>query len=605
MTGSSPARSTGAAGTSPAAIAHHYDVSDDFFRLWLGDEMVYSCAWWVEGDDLDSAQARKLDYFASRMGASAGRLLDVGCGWGALLDRAVRRHKVAGGVGLTLSPAQHAYALARHAPGVDYRLESWVDHEPSAPYDAITCIEATEHFASDALDVDEKVAVYRSFFDRCASWLRPGGRVGLQLICLDNVGHEGSRPGRGPASELIRTQIFPESMPASLSELALAWETDFRVEDFVEHSDQYRRTFRAWMLRARAGARRAEELVGPDVARTFFRYFATGEMFFRLREHALYRVVLSRRPSPKTWSAPPSPRHGGGTVTASASASPAAIQAHYDVSNDFYALWLGPTMAYSSAMWSDGVTLEAAQLAKLDFFAQHLAVGAGAAVLDVGCGWGANLRRLVEEHGASRAVGLTLSPAQHAYVAHDAVPGTDALLEGWEQHVPPTRYDAITSYGAFEHFARDGSTGDERVNAYRRFFARCFDWLRPGGRLGLETIGHDDAPDTSAPLGRGPLGDFVLRLFPESISPHLCEVVLGFEPWFEVELLRSDAADFARTFRAWTLRLRAREAEAAAVVGAETARQFRRYLASAEAQFRLRILTNYRFVLRRRPSVRR
>ena len=120
------------------------------------------------------------------------------------------------------------------------------------PYDAISCIEATEHLASDALGADEKVEVYRAFFHRCAEWLRDDGRLGLQLICLDNVGHEGSRAGRGATSELIRVDIFPESMPASLSELVLGWETDFQLERFLDHHDHYVRTFRAWGLAYRA-----------------------------------------------------------------------------------------------------------------------------------------------------------------------------------------------------------------------------------------------------------------------------------------------------------------------------------------------------------------
>ena len=567
--------------------------------------MVYSCALWDHGDGagddtagLATAQRRKLDHFASRVGARDGHVLDVGCGWGALLDRSVRQHGARGGVGLTLSPAQQAFAAARQVPGVEFRLESWTDHDPAQGYDAITCIEATEHFATDALDADEKVEVYRAFFERCASWLPPGGRVGLQLICLDNVGHRGSRAGRGPASELIRTQIFPESMPASLSELTVAWEPDFRLDEFLEHTAHYGRTFRAWMLRARAAAARADALVGADAVRTFFQYFAAGEVFFRLREHALYRVVLSRRPAPKVWTAPI--KLGPDLPPPAPAASPSAVQSHYDVSNEFYRLWLGPTMAYSSALWADGATLDEAQVAKQDFFARHVTPARGARVLDIGCGWGANLRRMVENHGASHAVGLTLSPAQRRYA-----PDLDIRLEGWQGHEPEAPYDAITSYGAFEHFAADGSRSAERVAAYRAFFEQCFRWLRPGGRLGLETIAHDDAPDTSTPRGRGPLGDFVLELFPESISPHLCELVLGFEPWFEVEVLRSDGADFARTFRAWTAGLRASAAEAEALVGAETVRRFRRYLASSEAQFRLRILPNYRVVLHRRPSVRR
>jgi cyclopropane fatty-acyl-phospholipid synthase-like methyltransferase len=130
------------------------------------------------------------------------------------------------------------------------------------------------------------------------------------------------------------------------------------------------------------------------------------------------------------------------------------------------------------------------------------------------------------------------------------------------------------------------------------------EWLAPGGRLALETIAHDDAPDTDAPLGRGPLGDFVLSLYPESLCPHLGEIVLGFEPFFEVEVLRSDPGDFARTCRVWLTALREHEHEAVAIAGEQVVRQFRRYLASSEIQFRTRIITNYRLVLHRRPDVR-
>jgi len=596
------------AGTSPSAVAHHYDLASEFFALWLGDDLVYSCALWSDDphERLDIAQRRKLDFFAGELGVHGGRVLDIGCGWGALLDRFVASHGAAGGTGLTLSEAQAAFARRRGVRDVDFRFESWVDHEPAAPYDAITCIEATEHLASDRLTADEKVAVYRSFFDRCASWLRDDGRVGLQLICLDNVGHEGSRPGRGASSELIRLDIFPESMPGSLSELVLGWETHFQLDRFLEDHDHYRRTFRAWNLAYRAAAPRARALVGEATARTFARYFAAGEAFFRLREHALYRVMLRKRPRPKRWVSQlrPSDLAIVREPDAPPGASASAVRSHYDVSNDFYALWLGPTMAYSSGMWSsdsdDRVDLEGAQRRKIDFFARRVLGAAGDEVLDVGCGWGANLRRFVQTHGVSRAVGLTLSPAQCEFVAARPIPGTDIRLESWTDHEPTRPYDAIVSYGAFEHFARDGTTSVERVRAYRRFFARCFDWLKVGGRVGLETITHDGAPDTASPRGRGPLGDAVLDLYPESICPHLCEVVLGFEPYFEVEVLRSDAADFVRTFRLWHLALAATETEAAGLVGTDTVRRFRRYLVSSEVQFRTGALTNTRVVLRRR-----
>jgi cyclopropane-fatty-acyl-phospholipid synthase len=602
-----------ALGTSPPAIMHHYDLSDDFFRIWLGADMVYSCGWWDtehERDSLVLAQQRKIDFFAGRLGVRGGRVLDVGCGWGALLDRFVRVHGAASGVGLTLSPSQADFAARRNVADVSYLLRSWVDHEPDEPYDAVTCIEATEHFASDTLSPDEKVEVYRAFFERAASWLRPGGRMGLQLICLDNVGHAGSRPGRGPFSDLILDDIFPESMPASLSELVLGWETHFELDDFLDHPAHYQRTFRAWTLAYREQEALARALVGPEKCRAYARYFAAGEAAFRLREHSLYRVILTKRPEPKRWAVtvhpsdiPPLAEPGG-----TAGASAGAIRSHYDVSNRFYETWLGPTMMYSSAMWAGAATgtdLERAQQQKIDFFAAGVLPGPGPwRVLDVGCGWGGNLRRLAGAHRVTSGVGLTLSPAQLDYLAQHPVPGAEIRLEDWNDHDRGEQYDAIFSFGAFEHFARDGTTGPQRIAAYRRFFRSCMEWLAPGGRLALETIAHDGAPDTDAPLGRGPLGDFVLNLYPESVCPHLGEIVLGFEPFFEVEVLRSDPGDFARTCRAWLTALREREREAAAVAGEQTVRQFRRYLAASEIQFRTRTVTNYRLILHRRPDVR-
>ena len=603
-----------AMGSSPRAIRHHYDLSDDFFRIWLGPDMVYSCGWWDTGDGSDAlarAQHRKIDFFADRLGVRGGRVLDVGCGWGALLDRFVRVHGAASGVGVTLSPSQAGFASRRNVGEVSYLLRNWTDHEPDEPYDAVTCIEATEHFASDALSPDEKVEVYRAFFDRAASWLRPGGRMGLQLICLDNVGHAGSRPGRGPFADLILGDIFPESMPASLSELVLGWETHFELEEFLDHPSHYQRTFRAWTLAYREQEALARALVGPEACRAYARYFAVGEAVFRLREHSLYRVILAKRPEPKTWAVrvrpsdiPPPADPGRGPGGASAG----AIRSHYDVSNSFYELWLGPSMMYSSAMWAPATTgtdLELAQQRKIDFFADRVLPGPGSGrVLDVGCGWGGTLRRLIEAHRVTDATGLTLSRAQLDYLTGHPVPGAGIRLEDWNDHAPGEPYDAIFSFGAFEHFARDGTTGPQRIATYRRFFRSCMEWLAPGGRLALETIAHDGAPDTDAPLGRGPLGDFVLSLYPESICPHLGEIVLGFEPFFEVEVLRSDPADFARTCRAWLTALRDHEHEAAAVVGERLARQFRRYLAASEIQFRMRIVTNYRLILHRRPHVR-
>ena len=604
-----------AAGTSPAAIEHHYDLSNHFFAQWLGPELIYSCALWDPSDAKDTlpqAQLRKLDWFASGLDVGGSRVLDIGCGWGALLDRFVRHHGALGGVGLTLSPSQRDHAVARAVPGVEYRVESWVDHRPEERYDVATCIEMSEHLAQHTLSVDEKVDVYRSFFGRVASWLNDGGRFGLQLICLDDLGHASSRAGLTPTANLILEDIFPESMPGSLGELATGWETHFSLAQLVVHPEHYRRTFRAWGNAARAQLDTIRAEVGDETARTFARYFAAGEALFRLREHTLYRAVLHKRSAPKVWARPlrpgavPVPRPEA-AVDRAASASTQAVRSHYDLSNDFFALWLGPTMMYTSGWWEPGnltAPLDEALANKHHRFAAAVGADAGTRVLDIGCGWGGTLRYLAEHRHAS-AVGLTLSEAQRVYIDERPTSGVEVRVEGWADHVPDAPYDAALSFGAFEHFARDGSSSEQRVESYRLFFSRMHQWLVPGGRLGLETIAHDDAPDTASIRGRGPLGDIVLALFPESICPHLCEVILGLEPYFQVELLRSDSADFARTFRHWSSALRSNEVAAVSIVGEETVRVYRRYLASSEVQFRMRTLTNLRLVLRRRDQVRR
>src|SRR6185312_2916661 len=141
--------------------------------------------------------------------------------------------------------------------------------------------------------------------------------------------------------DLIGREVFPESMPASLAEMVLGWETEFRLTAFLDSTADYVRTFRAWALAHRRRRLEAHRLVGPDVARRFDRYFAAGEVCFRLREHALYRVVLTKRPRPKQWTVRVRPSDLRSMPSpAMAGASPAAIQTHYDVSDDFYAAWL-------------------------------------------------------------------------------------------------------------------------------------------------------------------------------------------------------------------------------------------------------------------------
>jgi cyclopropane-fatty-acyl-phospholipid synthase len=266
-----------------------------------------------------------------------------------------------------------------------------------------------------------------------------------------------------------------------------------------------------------------------------------------------------------------------------------AIEAHYDVSREFYRLWLDERMVYSCALWPGGVDddLEAAQVAKLAWHATSAAAG---------CGWGAMMRYLRDERGVADVTGLTLSGDQL-----DAVGTSEAMtarLEDWRVHEPTAPYDAIISIGAFEHFARQDLTTPQRRAVYRQFFERCSDWLAPGGRLSLQTIAYEDFDSE-----RGPTSSFFSdEIFPESSLPHLADVVEAAEPTFRLLALRNDGPQYEATLHLWQKRLEADRDRATELVGRTVYRRYVRYLRASRAMFDRRIATLYRFTLERRPD---
>ena len=274
------------------------------------------------------------------------------------------------------------------------------------------------------------------------------------------------------------------------------------------------------------------------------------------------------------------------------------IQAHYDLSDDFFRLFLDPSQTYSCAYFErDDMTLEQAQMAKIDLALGKLGLTPGMTLLDVGCGWGAAMRRAVENYDVD-VIGLTLSKNQAAHV-EDVLNGMETersrrvLLEGWEQFHEPV--DRIVSIGAFEHF------GHER---YPAFFQMAYDALPPDGVMLLHTIcGFDprQAKELGIPL-TFELARFIkfitTEIFPGGRLPTVAMVEQhAAEAGFRVTRVQSLQSHYARTLDLWAEALEAHRDEAIAMQSVEVYDRYMKYLTGCAKGFRLRQVDINQFTL--------
>jgi cyclopropane-fatty-acyl-phospholipid synthase len=282
---------TATPGASVEAIEAHYDLGNDFFQLWLDESMTYTCALWAGPEDtLEAAQARKIDFLLECAGArGANRLLDVGCGWGGAMKRAVSHFGVQHAHGLSLSRSQSEWVPA---PGVTVAVENWLDHRPDAPYDAIISVEAFEAFAKLGLPPDQKAAVYRRYFESCHAWLAPGGSMALQTIAYGNSGPE-------DFDAFIATEIFPESDLPTLAELGTAISRRFELVALHNRRHDYARTLREWLARLKRQRARAVDVVGEAVVVRFERYLRLSIYMFEKGTCDLYQLHLRRIDQPR------------------------------------------------------------------------------------------------------------------------------------------------------------------------------------------------------------------------------------------------------------------------------------------------------------------
>jgi cyclopropane-fatty-acyl-phospholipid synthase len=260
-----------------------------------------------------------------------------------------------------------------------------------------------------------------------------------------------------------------------------------------------------------------------------------------------------------------------------------AVRHHYDVSNEFFALFLDDSMTYSCAIFSRGAeTLEAAQEEKLDLVCRKLELEAGDRVLDVGSGWGSFGIHAAKRYGA-QVVGITLSEPQATLARHRAaaagVAGEVEFRVMDYRDITGERFDKIASIGMVEH------VGGERIDLYAQRLAIL---LKPGGRLlnhGISRLRHDAPPP----------GDFSNRyVFPDGETLHLSRVQLALErAGFETDHVEGFREDYAETLRHWIERLDRNLPRAEQLAGGERLRVWRLYLRAARNGFLTRNISVY------------
>ena len=259
----------------------HYDIGNDLFRIMLDRRLVYSCAYWRDATSLDEAQEAKLDLICRKLELEPGmRLLDVGCGWGSLLQYAAERYGVEG-VGVTISREQAELATERcRGLPVTIRLEDYRSIRDE--FDRVASVGMVEHVGWRN---------YATFMETVYRALKPGGLFLLHTI--------GSNRSTRHADPWLERYIFPNSMLPSLAQLSAASEPYFIAEDVHNFGPYYERTLIEWDRRFRE---RWDEIAGSYGER-FYRmwryYLLSSAAGFRVRRIQLWQLLLAKPPRPE------------------------------------------------------------------------------------------------------------------------------------------------------------------------------------------------------------------------------------------------------------------------------------------------------------------
>ncbi|MBW2255396.1 MAG: class I SAM-dependent methyltransferase [Deltaproteobacteria bacterium] len=279
--------------STQADVEVSYDVSNEFFRLWLDKNMNYTCGLFEGTDNLEEAQTKKLNWLHAAAHVSPDkRLLDIGCGWGACIEYMARVKGVRDVTGITLSRAQHAEIERRDIPGVAAQCISYVDFAPEKRFDALVSICMMEHIATpQQVRRGEHIALYRDYFRRCWEWTTPGSWFGLQTILRNRVPRN-----REHLRDIgwVTYEIFPGGLSLRLEDIVMAVNPYWEIMEIQTRREHYQQTCAEWLRRLRDHEGEVRARWGDKVFVDYDRYLATCVTGFENHYQSLAQYALRR-----------------------------------------------------------------------------------------------------------------------------------------------------------------------------------------------------------------------------------------------------------------------------------------------------------------------
>ncbi|MFL0274803.1 cyclopropane mycolic acid synthase family methyltransferase [Mycobacterium sp. SMC-19] len=263
------------------------------------------------------------------------------------------------------------------------------------------------------------------------------------------------------------------------------------------------------------------------------------------------------------------------------------VQFHYDISNDFFKLWQDPSQTYSCAYFErDDMTLQDAQLAKVDLSLGKLGLEPGMTLLDIGCGWGSTIRRAAERYDVN-VIGLTLSENQKQHIEDNVFANStstrhmEVRLQPWEEF--DGQVDRIVSIGAFEHFG---------FNKYDDYFKKTFSWMPDDGVMLLHSIvipSDEEIKAKKLPLTMSRLRfiKFIMdEIYPGGRLPLAAQITdHAADAGYTVTREQHLQPHYVRTLSTWAANLEAKKDEAVAITSEEIYERFHKYLTGCAELF--------------------